>query len=297
MSTARRDRPMARADHTNVSGNCPNCDNMLHGRFCSTCGQDQRIAPLTFVGMLREAFEELTDVDGRFIKTVVTLLIRPGRITTDYLHRRRAGYLPPLRMYLVTSVVLYFVLGTLTAQLTFQIDLIDSSSVGAFEDRSVADRGLVEELDARLDDMSSSPDFGTRVIAHLPEVGFILLPFVGLILKMLFLGRRHPFGEHLLAAVHIKTGVFLIVIIVAIGIGLASALGVTAASTAVSGNWPARVVLLISSLYVGACLFEIYGGNVFLSIIKTLLLLVSYWILASIGLMGVAVILALMPTT
>ncbi len=287
---------MTRAEYTNVSGNCPNCESVLKGRFCSTCGQDQRIAPLTFVGILREAFQELTDVDGRFINTVVTLLIRPGRITKDHLRRRRARYLPPLRMYLVASVILYFVLGTLTAQLTFQIDLIDSGTVGAVEDGRVADRGLIEILDARLDDMSNSPGFGKSVIGHLPEVGFVLLPFVGLILKMLFFGRRHPYGEHLLAAVHIKTGVFLIVIIAAIGIGSVSALGITAWSTAAAGNWPARIVLLISSIYVGVSLFEIYGGNVFLSILRTMVLLVSYWVLASIGLFGVAVILALLTT-
>ena len=287
---------MARTEYMNVSGNCPNCDGVVQGRFCSTCGQDQRIAPLTFGGMLREAFQEFTDVDGRSIKTVATLLIRPGRITKDYLRRRRARYLPPLRMYLIASVILYFVLGTLTAQLTFEIDLIDSATVGALEDSRVEDRSLIEILDARLDDMSKSPGFGKRVIAHLPEVGFVLLPFVGLILKMLFLGRRQPYGEHLLAAIHIKSGVFLIVIIVAICIGSASALGIAAWSTAAAGNLPARIVMLISSIYVGVCLFEIYGGNIILSIVKTMMLLVSYWVLASIGLFGVAVILALLPT-
>jgi len=287
---------MTRTKYMNVSGNCPNCDSVLQGRFCSTCGQDQRIARLTFVGMLREALQELTDVDGRFIKTVTTLLIRPGRITKDYLRRRRAGYLPPLRMYLIASVVLYFVLDTLTAQLTFQIDLIDSATVDALQDGGVADRSFIEILDARLDDMSNSPGFGKKVIAHLPEVGFILLPLVGLILKMLFLRARNPYGEHLLAAVHIKTGVFLIVIILAVCIRLASALGIAAWSTAAAGGSPAYLVMLISSVYVGVCLFEIYGGNVLLSIVRTAVLLATYWVLASMGLFGVAVILALLPT-
>lgn len=280
----------------NVSGNCPNCDSVLQGRFCSTCGQDQRIVPLTFFGMMREVLQEFTDVDGRFIKTVATLLIRPGRITKDHLRHRRAGYLPPLRTYLIASVILYFVLGALTAQLTFQIDLIDSSTVGALQDGGVADRSFIEIVDARLDDMSNSPGFGKRVIAHLPEVGFILLPFVGLILKMLFFGRRYPYGEHLLAAVHIKTGVFLIAIIVAVGVGSASALGITVWSTAAGGDLPAYSVMLIASVYVGACIFEIYGGNIFLSIVRTTVLLASYWVLASIGLFGVAVVLALLPT-
>lgn len=276
---------MTRSKNMNVSGNCPNCDSVLQGRFCSTCGQDQRIARLTFIGMLQEALQELTDVDGRFIKTVATLLMRPGRITKDYIRRRRAGYLPPLRMYLVSSVVLYFVLGTFTGQATIQIDLTDS----------VEDRSFIEKLDARLDDMSRSPDFGKRVIAHLPEVGFVLLPFVGLVLKVLFLRARLPYGEHLLAAVHIKTGVFLIVILVAVCVRLVSAFGIAALSTAAAGSLPAYLAMLISSIYVGICVFEIYDGNVLLSIVRTGVLLVTYWVLATIGLFGVAVIFALLP--
>ena len=148
----------------------------------------------------------------------------------------------------------------------------------------------------RLDDLSNSPGFGKRVLAHLPEVGFILLPLVGSILKTLYLDRRQPYGEHLLAAVQIKTGVFLIVIIVAIGFGSASALGITAWSTAAAGNLPAHIAMLLSSIYVGVCLFEIYNGNILLSIVKTLVLLASYWVFASIGLFCVAAILALLPT-
>ena len=66
---------MAGTEYMNVSGSCPNCNGAAQGRFCSTCGQEQRIVPLTFGGMLREAFQEFTDVDGRLIKTLVTLLI------------------------------------------------------------------------------------------------------------------------------------------------------------------------------------------------------------------------------
>ena len=73
--------------------------------------------------MLGEAFQELTELDGRLAKSFATLLFRPGRMTVDYLAHRRERYVPPFRLYLMASVVLYFMLDLLTVQVSFSINL------------------------------------------------------------------------------------------------------------------------------------------------------------------------------
>ena len=55
-----------------------------------------------------DAWQELSGYDGRIAATFRALL-HPGRLTIDYLQGRRARYLPPVRLYLIASVV-YFVL-------------------------------------------------------------------------------------------------------------------------------------------------------------------------------------------
>jgi hypothetical protein len=55
----------------------------------------------------------VTQVDSRFWQTMYTLLLllQPGRLTQEYLAERRACYLPPVRVYLVLSV-LFFAFGS-----------------------------------------------------------------------------------------------------------------------------------------------------------------------------------------
>jgi hypothetical protein len=57
---------------------------------------------------LRPAREQPID-QSLVWRTLLPLLIRPGKLTKDYLEGRRARYMPPFRMYLVLSVVFFVV--------------------------------------------------------------------------------------------------------------------------------------------------------------------------------------------
>lgn len=58
---------------------------------------------------MQDAFGDLFEIDSRLWRTIIPLLIRPGRLTLDYLEGRRARYMPPFRMYLVLSVIFFVV--------------------------------------------------------------------------------------------------------------------------------------------------------------------------------------------
>jgi hypothetical protein len=53
-----------------------------------------------------------THIDGRFWQTLYTLLLRPGVLTREYFLEHRARFIPPVRVYLVLSV-LFFSFGNL----------------------------------------------------------------------------------------------------------------------------------------------------------------------------------------
>lgn len=244
---------------------------------------------LTLPGMLSAALREVFEVDGRFIKTVRTMLLHPGRITREFLANRWAGYLPPFRIYLFASVALYFSLNLLTANVTLSIDLGDDP-IDATQGMTTGESGMIGSLQNRLSAAAGSAEFGKSVYQHLPEVGFVLLPFLALLFKALYFKRRRAIGEHLLAAVHMKTGVFVLFIAAAIGSGIARAAGWTAQELANPATAAASVA---SAAYVGLSLHTVYGGRVWLSVVRTMLVISIYWIMATIGLLGVAVILVL----
>lgn len=91
------------------SPNCLNCGGRLRGQYCGTCGQRSRSRLISLWELISDAFGDLFELDSRLWQTLVPLMIRPGRLTYDYLQGRRARYMPPFRMYLVLSLLFFVV--------------------------------------------------------------------------------------------------------------------------------------------------------------------------------------------
>jgi hypothetical protein len=82
----------------------------LTGEYCSGCGQRERGADIRLADLAGEAFEELARLDGRVWRTLIGLVFKPGVVTADYLAGHRARYIPPLRLYLVVSFLVFLVI-------------------------------------------------------------------------------------------------------------------------------------------------------------------------------------------
>jgi hypothetical protein len=96
---------------------CGNCDAPLVGPYCASCGQHAHASARNLAAVMHDAWHDTTHVDGRLWHTLYLLLARPGQLTVDYFEDRRARYLPPVRLYLVLSV-LFFGLGGLGSSVT-----------------------------------------------------------------------------------------------------------------------------------------------------------------------------------
>jgi hypothetical protein len=89
---------------------CLNCGTALQGPFCHYCGQPDKNLMRFFPALVREMLEDFADFDSRFMRTLKPLLFRPGKLTRDYLEGRRFRYVPPLRLYIFSSLLLFFLL-------------------------------------------------------------------------------------------------------------------------------------------------------------------------------------------
>jgi hypothetical protein len=91
---------------------CANCGAALAGKYCSQCGQRHHDHPIHhFWHFIGEIAEDLTHADSRLWKTLAALLFRPGLLTREFLDGRRVRYLPPVRLYLVVSVIFFLISG------------------------------------------------------------------------------------------------------------------------------------------------------------------------------------------
>jgi len=95
---------------------CENCGALLHGPYCSQCGQKaaDRIIPIWH--MINEALEAVVELDMRVLWTLPKFLFLPGRLTKEYINGRRKRYIRPFRLYLFTTFVLFTVLAFTTGR-------------------------------------------------------------------------------------------------------------------------------------------------------------------------------------
>jgi hypothetical protein len=134
---------------------CLNCGAHLRGQYCGSCGQRARSRLISLWELVRDAFGDLFELDSRLWRTLVPLVIRPGRLTHDYLQGRRARYMPPFRMYLVLSL-LFFLVAFFDPSETFGIfydpqtleeatdeERREAAEIAAEVRRDIADEGII----------------------------------------------------------------------------------------------------------------------------------------------------------
>ncbi len=88
---------------------CPNCGTALTGQYCGNCGQRARSRLISIWELTQEAFGDLLELDSRLWRTLVPLIVRPGKLTRDYLEGRRVRFMPPFRTYLVLSIFFFLI--------------------------------------------------------------------------------------------------------------------------------------------------------------------------------------------
>ena len=96
--------PQAHAAHSA----CENCSSVLQGSYCHVCGQHAHSPLHNFAHAVEEVFESFWHLDGRIFRTVRDLFV-PGRVAAGYLAGHRVRYVAPLRLFVIVSLLTFFV--------------------------------------------------------------------------------------------------------------------------------------------------------------------------------------------
>ncbi|MEJ2583679.1 MAG: DUF3667 domain-containing protein [Robiginitalea sp.] len=113
---------------------CLNCGHPLElsDRFCPNCAQANSVKHLTIKDFLDELFEDFVRFDTRLVRTLQTMLWRPGRVSKDFIAGKRKTYANPFRL-LLTSAFIYFLLLSVTGDYD-RLDRYGQSPSGRIDD-------------------------------------------------------------------------------------------------------------------------------------------------------------------
>lgn len=190
---------------------CLNCGAKLLGPHCSLCGQKHEPQPPTVGHLLGETFETLTHADSRLWRTLGTLLARPGELTREWLAGHRASYLPPVRLYLVLSVLFFLMValsagrpGVMDDELRINGECSRLQYNGPFP-ATVAPKISEACLRVQREGFGS---FQNAFFRNLPKAMFVLLPLVAAFMLLLYWRPRRLYVEHLLHLVHNQSAIY-----------------------------------------------------------------------------------------
>lgn len=115
---------------------CLNCGAELQGQFCHICGQQNLENNESFLGLVKHFVYDITHFDGKFFSTLKYLLLKPGFLSLEFQRGRRASYLDPIKMYVFTSALFFFVVFSM--QKEDEIVQWDNASVPAYRQSLIA---------------------------------------------------------------------------------------------------------------------------------------------------------------
>jgi len=92
---------------------CLNCKQPFTGNenFCSYCGQKNTTKKLSFGVFINNLFSGFFSYDSRFWKTFIPLLIKPGKVSRQYIEGKRSRFVNPFRLYLNVSIIFFLIIG------------------------------------------------------------------------------------------------------------------------------------------------------------------------------------------
>jgi Protein of unknown function (DUF3667) len=285
---------------------CENCDAPVSGRFCATCGQRLEPPVHSLWHFVQVAAEDLTHADSRLWRTLAALLFKPGYLTREFLTGHRARYLPPVRLYLVISVV-FFLWASATPVYGVRLERQDSGGLRAStaqlqeDEQSVFGASLPgESAEQYAERVCRGANYDgpwrrqlqpaahracLRIVAdkgrslqqaflhNLPRAMFVFLPLLAAVMLLMYWRPRHYYVEHLLLLVHNHAFAFLV----------ATLAGVVAALLPVAKAWLGAAVFCYLAWYAYRSLRVAYGQGRLLTMGK--LALLSFFYLASGALM------------
>jgi hypothetical protein len=286
---------------------CDNCGAPVSARYCGACGQRLEPPVHSLWQFLQVAAEDLTHADSRLWRTLAALLFRPGYLTAQFLAGRRASYLPPVRLYLVLSVVFFIWISATQQNLSVvQIDAPREGRTAAVASRALERRSTpfspalpgesAQQRSERLcqDTIYEGPwqqrlapvvsracrrvveDNGRSVrevfLHNLPRAMFVFLPLLAGAMMLMYWRPRRYYVEHLLLFVHNHAFGFVLLLLASAVSALPRAEG-----------WVRLALWLYIPWYMYRSLRVVYGQGRWLTFSK--LLLLSFFYLLSGALM------------
>ena len=89
---------------------CLNCNTEFTVNYCNNCGQKRTRGDLTIKMVFSDFIESVFLFDSSLHKTLIGLLLKPGKTVQSYLEGKRKKYFPPFQFFLLFMTIYLLIL-------------------------------------------------------------------------------------------------------------------------------------------------------------------------------------------
>jgi hypothetical protein len=220
-------------------------------KFCSRCGALVHVSHSSTWSIVTDWSEHYVGSHGALWRTLRQLFFSPGALTQSYFAGARGAVLKPIQLYLLASLLAFFIVGTFGNAMNFDEPRKDAALVpmdaGAQETKKSADTPIKikvvgdDEKEKPItfqmaeDWLKENPFLGSSIIKqrvselrgmsteqqfreikksakrYAPLIGLLLVPFLAVFTKV-FWNHRLRFAEHIVFALHFQAFLLLAMI-------------------------------------------------------------------------------------
>lgn len=191
-----------------TSGSCLNCNTLLRGNFCHTCGQkviEQKERTLRYFTI--QFFGAAFFLENSFLKNLWHLVRAPGLMAQDFVEGRRKRWMAPFSLFLLINLI-YFIVNPLT---DFNLPLHDhlrwhDTTYGPLAARMVEDR--IEKRGITLQEYEQV--FNLKTINLSKSLMVLNVPVMAVLLSLIFFRKKRFFADHFIYALYVFSFLLLI---------------------------------------------------------------------------------------
>jgi hypothetical protein len=250
--------------------------------------------------IVEDALEGFLHLDGKFFKSVRYIFIRPGFLTNEFIAGRRSQYTNPVRFYVFASFLFFAVSVLMSHRPTAgesRKNVAEAAEgprkagndptdgpkamapgpavapgVGLSSTAGGKESWLDDPLRIKSDSMDevTLKELKAEVWHLLPELLFLCVPLLALVLKLVYIGTGRLYVEHVIFALHVQAFAFLSFVIIKAG-GLLGLLVAKSVESAVG-----TVLLLGMFFMIYQAFRRVYGEGRLKTALKFMLVLVCY---------------------
>lgn len=259
-----------------AEGNCQNCGTDLKGNYCSNCGQKRTsLHDRSVRSLLEHFFEEFFTWDSRFFLSMKYLFIRPGFLTHEYISARFQKYVSPIKMFLFTSFVLFFIMIK-----------SDPDQYKALVTESTADEDFIKEF--ILEEQEESGQSAEMYADHFNETLndnitlyiFAIMFFFSVALKIVYYTKHVFYAEHIVFTLHFFTFVLWCFLFSVITMGI-------------SDFFLFFFIYILPGIYLFIALKNVYHKRIWTALLVSGFMTFCYWFLVTAWMMGTVFISAI----